>query len=82
MPHPSGFHYTACSHSLSLHAAVTQRCGVSPWVSPDMADSLYIPDPTAQDTLVQPWDEAFRVRMFRYFSLGLNAHNVWLRHRL
>ncbi|KAK7184443.1 hypothetical protein PSPO01_09477 [Paraphaeosphaeria sporulosa] len=27
-----------------------------------MAGSLYVPDPSAQDTLVQPWDEAFRVR--------------------
>lgn len=26
-----------------------------------MPDSLYVPDAIAQDTLVQPWDEAFRV---------------------
>jgi hypothetical protein len=27
-----------------------------------MPGSLYLPDAAARDTLVQPWDEAFRVR--------------------
>jgi hypothetical protein len=43
-----------------------------------MADSLYAPDPIAQDTLVQPWDEAFRVRTFRcLFGLPRSCTLWW-----
>lgn len=45
-----------------------------------MAHSLYVPDPTAQGTLVQPWDEAFRVRTTRVaYSIlaGFAARWCW-----
>ncbi|KAF2451110.1 hypothetical protein P171DRAFT_403978 [Karstenula rhodostoma CBS 690.94] len=41
-----------------------------------MADSLYVPDPVAQDTLVQPWDEAFRSQRDVGLLVPVNFHTV------
>ncbi|KAL1607929.1 hypothetical protein SLS60_002868 [Paraconiothyrium brasiliense] len=41
-----------------------------------MADSLYVPDPTAGDTLVQPWDEAFRAQRDVGLLIPINFHTV------
>ncbi|KAF1976685.1 hypothetical protein BU23DRAFT_528423 [Bimuria novae-zelandiae CBS 107.79] len=43
-----------------------------------MADSLYVPDARAKDTLVQPWDEAFRAQRDVGLLVPIDFHTVTL----